>query len=79
MAAKPVPALNPYLAPNIICPDCGDVEPPKVRQMANGKLTEIYYIHRNEERGCEWVHIPTMMHSTGQTRRIKPEDEKVDA
>lgn len=69
-----VPSLNPYTAPQIVCPNCSSIISPEVRQANNKKVTEIVYVCVNEERDCGWILTLSAQHILGDIMRLKPEE-----
>lgn len=69
-----IPSLNPYLAPSVICPNCGDVVHPETVAMGKGRISEVRYYCVNEEKDCGWSLNVSLQHAAGEISGVKPED-----
>lgn len=65
------PSLSPYLAPNIICPNCGSVLTPEVVAMGKGKVSDLQYVCVNEKADCGYIFRASLQHIMGEDVPLK--------
>jgi len=69
-----IPSLNPYLAPSLVCPACGDVIAPEVARMNKHRVSEVVYLCANPATNCAWKVNVSLQHVAGEMTSIAPTD-----
>jgi len=69
-----VPSLNPFFAPQIVCPNCSNLVDPEVVSTNNKKAADINYICVNEEKDCGWKLTLSKQHILGDMVVLKQDE-----
>lgn len=71
---KKLPQTNPLLAPNAVCPTCGDIIEPTVVKAKLG-VQYVEYKHTNEEFGCAYA-IRNIEYLRGDIRNLNADEQR---